>query len=98
MIGSSRELLKQRTAAVAVRQRSRDEIEEENDRRNLHSCRHRKEKSDLRSFVLLENPAPHNSLLMDAAAKLISTLLRKTNRARHAREKIPKNKGDIFMP
>jgi len=47
------------------------------------------------SFILPENPAPHNSLLMDAT-KLISTLLRKLTELT-MREKIPKNKGDIFM-
>jgi hypothetical protein len=55
------------------------------------------------SFVLPENPAPHNSLLMDVAGKLISTLLRKpaepfTARDREGeREKTRGNKG-LFMP
>lgn len=60
----------------------------------------RKEKSDFRShsFVLPENSVLHNSLLMDVAAKLISTLIRRPARAagRHAKEKTSRNKEEIF--
>jgi len=46
------------------------------------------------AFVLSENPAPHNSLLMDAAAKLISTLLRKPELVTRERN-LPRTK-EIF--
>lgn len=53
------------------------------------------ERRSLRPFAVPENPAPHNSLLMDAAAKLISTTVRKPTEYVTRERKFPGTK-EVF--
>lgn len=53
------------------------------------------ERKSLRLFILPENPALHNSLLMDATAKLISTPVRKPTEYVTRERKFPGTK-EVF--